>query len=53
MKEKDPKHIINNRKNSKVATQCRVCGMKLYTAQDIKMEMHEQCNKDNTTIYMM
>jgi len=53
MKEKDPQHTLNNRRNNKIATRCRICGGKLYTPQDIKIEMHEECNKDNTNIYMM
>lgn len=53
MKEKDPKHILNNRRNNQVATQCRICGGKLYTPQDMKIEMHESCNKDNKNIYLM
>ena len=46
MKEKDPQHTLNNRRNNKVATRCRICGGKLYTPQDMKIEMHEECNKD-------
>lgn len=53
MKEKNPNYTINNRRNKMVATQCRVCGQKLYTPTEIKLEMHERCNKDNTNIYMM
>ena len=53
MKEKNPNYTLNNRKNTYLATQCRICGGKLYTPEEIKIEMHEQCNKDNTNIYMM
>lgn len=53
MKEINPEYIINKRKNKNVATRCRVCGGKLYTAQDISKEIHEDCDKDNTNMYMM
>ena len=53
MKEKNPEYILNNRKGNRVATICRVCGNKLYSPDEIKNEMHDKCNKDNTKIYMM
>lgn len=53
MKERNPNYTHNNRKGNKVATQCRVCGIKLYSPDEIKNEMHDRCNKDNSNIYMM
>tara|TARA_R100000234_G_C4922164_1_gene144628 strand:+ start:238 stop:399 length:162 start_codon:yes stop_codon:yes gene_type:complete len=53
MKEKNPEYIYNNRKGNKVATICRVCGKKLYSPNEIRNEMHDECNKDNSKIYMM
>jgi len=53
MKEKDPKYVRNKRKNSKVATHCRVCGKQLLIAQEIKREIHESCDKDDSNMYMM
>ncbi len=53
MKEKDPKYVQNKRKNSKVATHCRVCGKQLLIAQEIKREIHESCDKDDSNMYMM
>lgn len=53
MKERNPEYIQNNRKGNKVATVCRVCGNKLYLPEEIKKEVHDRCNKDNTKIYMM
>ena len=41
MKEKDPQHTLNNRRNNKVATRCRICGGKLYTPQNMKIEMQK------------
>jgi hypothetical protein len=52
-KEKDPKYVLNKRKNKTVATCCRVCGGQLMTAQDIAKEIHEECDRDNNKIYMM
>ena len=52
-KEKDPEYTQGNRRNNKIATRCRVCGGQLLTTQEIKMEMHEKCNKDNTNMYVM
>jgi uncharacterized OB-fold protein len=53
MKEKNPEYTKNNRKGNKVATMCRICGTKLYSPEEIKNEMHDRCNKDNSKIYMM
>ena len=53
MKEKNPNYTNNNRRGSQVATQCRVCGGKLYLPDEMKREMHDKCNKDNSNIYMM
>lgn len=53
MKEKDPKYVQNKRKNSKIATRCRVCGEPLLIAQEIKREIHESCDKDDSNMYMM
>lgn len=53
MKEKDPKYLNNARSNKKIATRCRVCGGQLMLAHEIKIEMHERCNKDSKNTYMM
>jgi len=53
MKENDPGYTHNNRRNKKTATRCRVCGGQLLVAQDIQREIHEQCDIDNTNIYLM
>lgn len=53
MKEKNPKYIINKRKNSKIATRCRVCGKQLMVAEEIKNEIHESCDNDNKNVYVM
>ena len=53
MKEKDPKYILNKRKNKKVATRCRVCGGQLMIAQEIAKEIHELCDSDNDNVYVM
>lgn len=53
MKENNPEYTINNRKGSKLATKCRVCGNKLYSPEEIKNELHDRCNNDNTKIYLM
>lgn len=53
MKEKNPTYTKNNRRGNRVATQCRICGGKLYTPEEIKQEMHDKCNKQNKNIYMM
>jgi hypothetical protein len=37
MKEQDPNYILNKRKNSKVATRCRVCGGQLLNVDEISM----------------
>lgn len=53
MKEKNPYYTSNNRRGSKVATKCRICGGKLFSPQEITKEMHDRCDKDNSNIYMM
>jgi len=53
MKEKNPQYEINTRKNMRIATHCRVCGGQLLTAEEIKNEIHDRCNVDNTNMYMM
>ena len=53
MKEKDPKYVRNKRKNSNIATRCRVCGKQLLIPSEIKREIHESCDKDNSNMYMM
>lgn len=53
MKEKNPKYTKNNRKGNMVATHCRKCGNKLYLPEEMKKELHNQCNQDNNNIYMM
>ena len=53
MKEKNPEYIINKRKNTKIATRCRVCGGQLMIAQEISKEIHELCDSDNKNVYMM
>ena len=52
-KEKDPEYMQGNRRNNKIATRCRVCGGQLLNTQEIKMEIHEKCNKDNSNMYVM
>tara|TARA_Y100000004_G_C8778244_1_gene353783 strand:- start:481 stop:657 length:177 start_codon:yes stop_codon:yes gene_type:complete len=53
VKEKDPEYTTTGRRNTKIATRCRVCGGKLYSAQEIKKEIHDECDVDNTNMYMM
>jgi hypothetical protein len=53
MKDKDPEYVPNKRKNSNIATRCRVCGQQLLIAQEIKREIHVSCDKDNSNMYMM
>lgn len=54
MKEKNPDYVPSIRAHKKrVATRCRVCGGQLIESSEIKKEMHERCNKDNTNMYMM
>ena len=37
----------------RVATRCRVCGGQLLESSEIKKEMHDKCNKDNSNMYLM
>lgn len=53
MKEQNPEYILNKRKNTKVATRCRVCGGQLMVAEDIKNEIHLECNNDDKNVYML
>jgi uncharacterized OB-fold protein len=53
MKEKNPTYTRSKRTNKLIATRCRVCGGQLLNAQEIKNEMHAECNKDNKNIYLM
>ena len=53
MKEKDPKYILNKRKNKNIATRCRVCGQQLMIVEEISQEIHESCDKDNKNVYVM
>lgn len=53
MKEKDPKYVLNKRKNTKIATCCRVCGGQLMVAEEIKNEIHNRCDSDDKNVYMM
>jgi len=53
MKEKDPKYILNRRKNKQVATQCRVCGKQLLSIEEIQKEIHNFCDNDNKNMYVM
>lgn len=53
MKEKNPEYVLNKRKNTKIATRCRVCGEQLLLPDEIKNELHVHCDKDNKNIYMM
>ena len=53
MKEKDPNYVLNKRKNSNIATRCRVCGKQLLIPDEIKREIHETCDKDKSNMYMM
>ena len=53
MKEKDPKYILNKRKNKQVATRCRVCGNQLLLAEEIEKEIHNICDNDNKNMYVM
>jgi len=53
MKEKDPKYILNKRKNKQIATRCRVCGNQLLLAQEIENEIHNICDNDNKNMYVM
>ena len=54
MKEKDPKYVKSSRAYKKrVATRCRVCGGQLLISQEIKKEMHERCDKDDSRMYLL
>jgi hypothetical protein len=53
MKEKNPEYTHNARRNKNIATRCRVCGGQLMIAQEITKEIHENCDVDNTNMYMM
>jgi len=54
MKEKNPEYVSSIRAYKKrVATRCRVCGGQLLISEEIKLEMHEACNKDTKNVYMM
>jgi len=49
---KDPNYV-NYSRGGKIATKCRVCGGNLYTAQDIKLEAHENCLQKYTSKFRM
>jgi hypothetical protein len=53
MKEKNPNYTLSNRTKKRIATRCRVCGGQLLNAQEIKNEIHAECDKDNKNIYLM
>ncbi len=53
MKEKNPEYTLNKRKNTRIATRCRVCGGQLLSAEEIKNEIHEMCDNDDKNVYMM
>ena len=53
-KEYNPEYTKSHRAYKKrIATRCRVCGGQLLVAEEIKKEIHEACDKDNSKMYMM
>jgi len=53
MKEKNPEYTLNARNNRNIATRCRVCGGQLLNADEMKKELHFECDQDNNNIYVM
>jgi|TARA_R100000734_G_C3200208_1_gene19360 hypothetical protein len=53
MKEKNPEYTKNAKRNKNIATRCRVCGGQLLNADEMKKELHDECDKDNKNIYVM
>ena len=53
MKEKNPQYVLNKRKNTKIATRCRVCGGQLMLPNEIKNDIHDKCDNDDKNVYMM
>lgn len=53
MKEKNPEYTLNSRSNKNIATRCRVCGGQLLSADEMKKELHDECDQDNKNIYVM
>ncbi len=55
MKEKDPEYTNSNRAyKNRVATKCRIFGGQLLLPEEIKKEVHAECDKNlNNNTYVM
>lgn len=55
MKDKDPDYTQSNWSYKKrIATKCRICGKQLVLPEEMKKEVHAQCDNNlNNNTYMM